>query len=311
MSIEILLATYNGAEHLPELFSSLEGQTRQDWQLLVRDDGSSDATPQLLQGFQAKHPLQVKILTGGSAAQGAKDNFATLLSAATADYLLFADQDDVWLPNKIAHLLQAAQRLGDTQPARPLLVHSDLQVVDERLQRLSPSFWAYQGISATDGQRFPRLLAENCVTGCAMLINRPLRDLALPMPEQAIMHDWWLALVASAFGHIEALAEPTVLYRQHPQNTVGAKRWHAGQLLRQFCQNGLAPARRSIARKRAQAASFAQQFSERYPGHPAVATARHFASLQSRPWGWRHYLAWRSGYGMARLARRIGFYLAL
>lgn len=308
MRIQILLASYNGASHLPELLASLEAQICTDWQLLVRDDGSSDASLAVLRDFQARQGDKVQILTSGGAPLGAKGNFHALLAAASGDYLLFADQDDVWLPGKIAQMIEAAAAIPAT---RPLLVHSDLQVVDAQLHCIAPSFWAYQGLTPPGKEAFPRLLTENFVTGCAMLINRALCDLALPIPEQAIMHDWWLALVASAFGSIVTLNTPTVLYRQHAQNVIGAKQGRTGQLLRQFRQQGLASARRSLARKRAQASSFAQRFAVSHADHPAVSAAQCFADLPLRPWGYRHYLAWRGGYRMSRLARQIGFYLAL
>jgi len=106
--------------------------------------------------------------------------------------------------------------------SEPLLVHSDLQVVDAGLKPISSSFMQYQRIAhEDDGLR--TLLLSNFVTGCTCLLNRQLAELALPIPREAIVHDWWLALCAASAGHIGYIAEPLVKYRQHGANVIGAK----------------------------------------------------------------------------------------
>lgn len=109
------------------------------------------------------------------------------------------------------------------------------------------SLWRYQLSDPERGCRLNRLLMQNVATGCTVMINRPLLELALPIPDAAIMHDWWLALVAAAFGKIGTVHEATVLYRQHGGNDTGARKWDWGALARalfdreelakQFCRN--------------------------------------------------------------------------
>jgi len=106
-----------------------------------------------------------------------------------------------------------------------MLVNTDLQVVDEQLRVLDDSFWHYQRIHPERLKRLSRVLVQNFATGCTIMINRALADLALPIPAEAMMHDWWLALVATRFGRAEPLPMPTVLYRQHGRNDIGARRW--------------------------------------------------------------------------------------
>jgi glycosyltransferase involved in cell wall biosynthesis len=228
-SVDVLLATYNGARYLPEQLRSLEAQTIASWRLLVRDDGSTDETRAILAEFQARHPGAVKILDDGAGRLGPAGNYGRLLENSTADYVLLCDQDDIWLPDKIERLLGLALEAG--QPGMPLLVHSDLEVIDRDGRVIAPSFWRYQYINPANCG-WPRLAVQNVVTGCACLFNAALRDAALPIPAEAIMHDWWLALVAAASGEIRWTETPTIRYRQHGTNDTGAKRWGVDHWLR-------------------------------------------------------------------------------
>jgi glycosyltransferase involved in cell wall biosynthesis len=224
-NVFLVLAMYNGGRFLAEQLQSLQAQTWTQWRLLVRDDGSSDNTRQVAEQFAAIDP-RIEILSDGLGRLGPTGNFGALLEQATArgaDYVFFVDQDDVWKPGKIQRQLECMACLqSQTPPGTPLLVHSDLSVVDADLTLVHPSFMAYQGIRHEPAQPLPTLLVQNFVTGCAMLINRPLAELALPVPKVPV-HDWWIAACAAAAGRIGFLPEATVLYRQHGGNSVGAK----------------------------------------------------------------------------------------
>ena len=219
--VDILLSTYNGSLYLVELIASLIGQTYSNWRLLIRDDGSTDNTVEIIQQYVSRFPNQVILLERGEANIGPCQSYARLMEFAAGDYLMFCDQDDVWLPNKIEMLLESMLQLEDSKPGRPLLVHSDLFVVDQALRPISPSFWQYQGLEPTRNH-LKDLLVQNIATGCAMMINRRLLERALPIPKEAIMHDWWLTLVASIYTEVFHIDQATVLYRQHGHNTVGA-----------------------------------------------------------------------------------------
>ncbi len=221
-SVDILLSTYNGGRFLAEQLRSIEAQTHRAWRLLVRDDGSTDETLLFLGEFRSRHRAAVELMEDNGPRLGATGSFHRLLQRSTAEYISFCDQDDVWHPTKIERLLRLAQT--HEKQGVPLLVHSDLEVVDQNLQLLATSLWRYQFINPANCQ-CSRLLVQNVVTGCACLFNAALRRAALPLPPEAIMHDWWLALVASAVGEIHWTKEPTVLYRQHGGNDTGAKHW--------------------------------------------------------------------------------------
>ncbi len=223
-AVQVLLATYNGERFLREQIDSILRQTYPHVGILARDDGSTDGTLGILTEYAHQLPERFRVVQGPPTGN-AKWNFLHLLEASTADYLAFADQDDVWTTGKIELEMEAMNRLQHAHgSASPLLVFSDLSVVDEKLNTLNPSFWSDQGIRPENLRRLERLLMQNVVTGCTILLNRPLAQLMLPMPAQAHMHDWWVALIASVFGHAESLTTPTVLYRQHDRNVFGASR---------------------------------------------------------------------------------------
>lgn len=221
----IVLATYNGARYLPELLASIRRQTFTAWRLLVRDDGSTDGTRALLEQA-AVDDARIQVLADDGARLGPAGNFGRLLQRAFDDgatTVSCADQDDVWLPQKLERQQAELRRLADLHgAATPLLVHSDLTVVDGELRILHRSFAQFARVHRDVDDPLGALLVANCVTGCTLMVNRALLGLALPMPAEARMHDWWLALCAAALGRIGYLPDSTVLYRQHGENAVGA-----------------------------------------------------------------------------------------
>ncbi len=221
----LLLSTYNGEPYLPKLLASLKTQTHTDWKLLIRDDGSSDKTVDIIQEFAHQYANQVFLLPSRSNL-GVKKSFSLLLIEAltlsTCNYFMFCDQDDIWLPNKIALTYEKMLHTQAQDSDLPILIHTDLCVVDETLQTINNSFWHYEYIDPKKNS-LNRLLLHNTITGCTVMFNRPLAILALPIPDEAIMHDWWLGLVAGHFGKIAFINQPTILYRQHNDNTEGAK----------------------------------------------------------------------------------------
>lgn len=226
--IAILLCTYNGEKYLKEQIESLMNQTCKDFIILARDDKSSDKSIDILRSYGIK-VLEAKENLG------AKGSFAELLGYALENtqckYFMFCDQDDVWKSDKIEKTLKKMELAEKKYGNIPLLVHSDLEVVDENLKIICDSFWEYENLNPKIN-RFNRLLIQNTVTGCTTMINKELAEKSINIPDQAIMHDWWIALTASYLGKIEILEDKTVLYRQHGNNTVGAKRNSKVQIIK-------------------------------------------------------------------------------
>ena len=234
---EVLLATCNGAEHLDQQLASILAQTRPPQRLLVADDASSDGTAQLLEAWQRRSAVPIELLQPLPQRQGSCASFERLLTASRAAYVMPADQDDLWDVDKAERLLAAMvaleRRWGSEQP---LLVHGDLRLIDATGEALAPSFHRHQGLRP---QRtgWLEVALQNVVTGCACLVNRACVQQALPFPPEAVLHDWWLALVAARLGCIGYVAEPCVSYRQHGSNLVGAAGWR--RQLRRRLREGL------------------------------------------------------------------------
>jgi glycosyltransferase involved in cell wall biosynthesis len=221
LSITILLSTYNGAHFLKQQLGSLFAQSYASFEVFVRDDGSQDNTLEILRDYDVKVlPSTINL--------GSKDSFAALLNYAMtnsdANYFMFCDQDDVWNADKVEKTFAKMKYMEAKYGDIPLLVHTDLEVVDESLNTIASSMWQYEHI-LPDKNSFSRLLIQNTGTGCTIMINRALAEICLTIPSGAIMHDWWLGLVASQFGKVGFLYEPTIKYRQHGENTIGAQEY--------------------------------------------------------------------------------------
>jgi hypothetical protein len=143
-----------------------------------------------------------------------------------AEYFMFCDQDDVWNNDKIEKTLEKMQELENLYGDNiPLLVHSDLEVVNEKLETLSSSMWKSEHINPR-ANTLNKLLMQNTITGCTMMINRTLAMKSLSISSKAIMHDWWIGLIVGAFGKIGFIEESTMKYRQHGKNDTGAKNYN-------------------------------------------------------------------------------------
>lgn len=222
----ILMSTYNGERYLRQQIDSILGQTDREWRLLVRDDGSTDGTQAILSDYAQAHPERICVMESKQHNLGAKRSFEELLAhAEKSDYYMFADQDDVWLPEKIAVTKRKMQELEQIHgSAKPMVVHTDLRVVDEELKEMHPSFWRYSNIRPEIlDSNVHYLCICNAVTGCAMMMNDAARTISLPFYEQAYMHDQWIGAVVLAKGGVVCpVDEATMLYRQHRKNVVGA-----------------------------------------------------------------------------------------
>lgn len=232
--VDVLLAIYNGELFLAQQIESILGQNYGQIRLIVRDDGSTDGSVAIARSFAERHPEQIVLLEDAQGNLGSTGNFLQLLGFSVADYVMLSDQDDVWLPEKVA-IAMAAMKKSEILHGRdvPLLVHTDLIVVNKDLSIISGSFWKYQNIDPKHSG-INRLLVQNVVTGCTVMVNRSLLNLVRPAPDGIVEHDWWLALLAASFGKIVHVNTPTLLYRQHGKNVLGAVKWDAWASFRKF-----------------------------------------------------------------------------
>lgn len=208
--IAIALATYNGDAFLREMLDSLVAQTLQPWRVVAVDDGSTDASPAILEEYRDRLPLQIHLNAQNS---GHRAAFSTALEyCRDADLVALADQDDIWLPEKLSTLATA---LGPAD-----LVHSDARTIHADGSPRDPSWHALMELPASQGPE-PYLVGFNNVTGCTALFRSALLDRALPIPAGTPVHDWWLALHAALGQGIAYVDRPLVLYRLHGGNAVG------------------------------------------------------------------------------------------
>ena len=222
--ITIALASYNGEKYIGEQLDSLINQyTGCDFRIVVSDDCSSDRTFEILRRYEEKYPEKIHVQQNDKPTGSAQGNFFKLLREIDDDYVMLCDQDDVWLEDKVQLTYERMKQLEMEYGSKtPLLVFSDVMVTDEKLNIISDSMAAYQK-TAPRHNRLNNYLVQNNIIGCTVMINRELLKYMEYEPQVCMMHDWWLGLLASAFGHIAYLEKPLMKYRQHEGNQMGTR----------------------------------------------------------------------------------------
>ena len=232
--LAILMATYNAEQYLNQQIDSIMNQTYKDFDLYIHDDGSTDKTLTIIKKYCKKYK-NIIFIDDNIVFHSACKNFFHLINYIKNkdyDYIAFSDQDDVWNSDKVETTINQMMLCEKTKSkSEPILIHSDLYVVDNELNVLSKSFMKYRALDFRI-KSLNRLFIQNNVTGCTMLINRALLELLPNYVDNIIMHDWWIALTASAFGTIYYLDIPTMKYRQHGNNVVGAVRTNSFKFIK-------------------------------------------------------------------------------
>ncbi|KMK18080.1 glycosyl transferase family 2 [Pluralibacter gergoviae] len=259
--VDVILAAYNGESFIKEqiysILSNFEHLKHFDCRLLISDDQSSDSTTKVVKKISAVD--ERVILLDSNKKGGVKYNFHYLLNNTNADYIFFSDQDDLWLPEKMKVTLDKILEVENEKDI-PVLVHSDLCVVDAQLFPINISMFRYQALNSKPS--FSELLISNSVTGCTMACNKILiSNIKHSRIQDSIMHDWYMALYASSFGILEFVSKPTILYRQHSNNQVGAKKISLKNTLSlNKLKDNVHQARTSVIRTKKQAELFMDDF---------------------------------------------------
>ena len=232
--IDILMAAYNGEKYIAEQIESILAQTFQDFRLVIRDDDSQDRTPEIIAEYAARYPGKIEVVHDEVKCHSATRNFFQLLTYAKADYVMFSDQDDYWLPYKVQISLDYMKKAEHDNPGEPVLVFTGLHVVDAELHSMD-SFMAL-GLPRSSYTTM-ELLMENCVSGCTEMANRKLYEAIGSYSPQITIHDYWLALHAYACGVICNVPMALILYRQHSNNLIGAAQpiYGLGYFLSKLC----------------------------------------------------------------------------
>lgn len=219
--VHILLASFQGEAYLQAQLDSIAAQTHPRWTLTISDDGSTDNSLAICERFAAEHPAHVVRILSGPGQRSTANFFHLMRSVAPIDprdFCAFCDQDDVWLPEKLARAVSALEQVG-TDPDQPLLYGARTRQVSVDLQPLGLSPVPRKPLG------FGNALLQNVASGNTMVFNQALLRLLLRIrPEHAVWHDWAAYLaVTGCGGHLQFDPEPCLLYRQHPGNLVGAQ----------------------------------------------------------------------------------------
>ena len=221
-TVEVLLSTYNGERFLREQLDSIINQKGIYVKISIRDDGSKDNTISIIKDYIEKYKDSINFIEDNFGNIGVIKSYEKLLINSKEKYLAFSDQDDIWLPDKLVKSLEVLKEI-ENRGSMPVLVYSDLKIVDQNLNTIANSFFKMMKINAERGMDFKSLVVQNAVVGCTTLFNKKLKEYSLPFPSQCIMHDWWLALCANYYGKAAYVPQQLILYRQHQNNVIGAK----------------------------------------------------------------------------------------
>lgn len=229
-AISVALCTHNGAPYLAEQVQSICSQSLPPQEIVLSDDASTDDGIAVAEAALAdclrqrpEHPIALRVLRNEPALRVTK-NFERAASACSGELIALSDQDDVWVPDRLARMAAEFERRPDL-----LLLHSDARLVDGERRDLGQTLfhalevkrWEIDWIH--EGNAFDTFLRRNLVTGATAVFRRSLLEAALPFPKEWL-HDEWLGIVASAIGRVDVLEAPLIEYRQHGNNQIGARR---------------------------------------------------------------------------------------
>ncbi|MGY3115452.1 glycosyltransferase involved in cell wall biosynthesis [Pantoea eucalypti] len=213
----VLLCSYNGSQYIRQQIDSIINQTEKEWTVFVSDDGSTDGTLDILQYYQEKLGSERFVIINGPG-KGFAWNFLSLLEKCgdAFDYYAFSDQDDEWMPDKLARSISALSGYSHNVPS---VYCGRTRLIDENGHHLgeSPLF--------SKPPSFKNALIQSIAGGNTMVLNRTARNIINKTPRDVLIisHDWWIYIVITAVdGHIYYDSKPAINYRQHTNNIVGS-----------------------------------------------------------------------------------------
>ena len=329
--IHIILATYNGEQYLRRQLDSIL-QSYEDFCLHIFDDGSTDATAEILQEYRTMCPNRIKVqfnaqnlgctrnfLNGlktayeeikaedAMAESGATDDISGKQHASARHYFMFCDQDDIWYPEKLSITQKAMRKLEKKYGSDiPLLVFTDAVVTDADGKEIAPSFIAQNKLNPY-AVSTARILTENKCIGCTSMMNETLVKLLTEVPQAARFHDWWMALLATSFGRMSYLNRKTLSYCQHGNNVVGVQKFTSYVKQRLF---SLKKQKEMLLATQQQAAEFLTIYGDVLTEEKAE-TIEIFATLSEQSFMKRRVSIIKYGFFKTGLVRNIGLLLII
>ena len=213
--IDILMATYNGEKYLVEQLDSIINQTYHNWNLLIRDDNSTDKTLEIIQNYHKKDK-RIKILKDNKGNLGIVRNFEELLKSSESEFIMFSDQDDIWVENKLDMYLKMIEKIKN----KGFMIHSDAILFDKNKSNiLKDTFISKKAIN----KGLENVFFNYFVQGATILISKEIKNFILPFPKEVYLHDRYIHLISELFFERIFVNKALIYYRQHGDNQIGAK----------------------------------------------------------------------------------------
>ena len=213
--IDILMATYNGEKYLVEQLDSIINQTYHNWNLLIRDDNSTDKTLEIIQNYHKKDK-RIKILKDNKGNLGIVRNFEELLKSSESEFIMFSDQDDIWVENKLDVYLKMIEKIKN----KGFMIHSDAILFDKNKSNiLKDTFISKKAIN----KGLENVFFNYFVQGATILISKEIKNFILPFPKEVYLHDRYIHLISELFFERIFVNKALIYYRQHGDNQIGAK----------------------------------------------------------------------------------------
>ncbi len=304
--VGIVMTAYNGMAYVGEQIESILSNSYTDWELYIYDDGSSDDTVSILRNYEKQYPGKIYVNVNEKNL-GVTRNFLEGIQKCDCEYIMLCDQDDVWMKEKIEKTLnKMTQEEKHHDSGYPVVVYSDATVVDGELNTIHPSFHKSSRLDVKKVD-LSHLLMENKLIGCTIMLNQGIKRLLTKLPISARVHDWWIGLVATCFGGIYYLDEPTLLYRQHENNVIGNKGFmtYVHSRIRNIKEQRII-----LNRTRIQAQEFYTIYSENLSQKNREILYK-FAHIHEENWVTRRVLLWKMGYTKSGVLRNIGVFLLI
>lgn len=300
------MTAYNGEAYIKEQVDSILKNSFQNFSLHIYDDGSTDKTREILKELEGKHPDKIRFFPNEKN-KGVIRNFMEGALDAQSPYIMFSDQDDVWLKDKLSKSLKKIKEQEVLFGAGlPIVAFTDTKVVDGKLSEIAPSF---HGSSHLNPEKtdLPHLLMENKLIGCTMIINRAMQEKLRYIPKGIRMHDWWIGLIGAGLGKVAYLPEATLLYRQHEKNVVGSKSFF-GYVKNRL--SSLKKQKKALRKTEEQAAAFLRVYGKEL-SRKDKKTVEDFTALLTAGFFKKRYLLIKNGFWKTGLLRNIGLLLLI
>ena len=219
--IAILLAAYNAEKYVGQQIESLLAQTVSYWTLYIRNDGSTDQTQEVIDYYCQLFPNKIIQIDKNGENLGCSANFFRLLDVVDSDYYMFCDADDIWYPHKIETLYNAILELSSLYPFLPLQAFADTTVCDEEMNIIEESHWLSSNINPEKFLSYNYMAVCCNAGGACSIYNHKVKDLILPLKNDFLIYDFWIAINVAKYGKFKVVHEPLIKYRQHASQIYG------------------------------------------------------------------------------------------